>query len=101
MDPVAQGLAEHRETIDIMGGVKVWLRDLDEAWKKEAERAHVQVTQTDAYMTWDFDIAAPRQTVWEHFTVPGQNAAFCKSVFEQTDRRDADVGTGEIANRGY
>jgi uncharacterized protein YndB with AHSA1/START domain len=23
-------------------------------------------------VTWDFDIAAPRQTLWEHFTVPGQ-----------------------------
>ena len=30
------------------------------------------MTRADAYVTWDFDIAAPRQTVWEYFTVPGQ-----------------------------
>ena len=35
MDPVAQGLIEHRETIDIIGEVKLWLRDLDEAWQEE------------------------------------------------------------------
>jgi hypothetical protein len=43
MVPLAQGLIEHRETIDIIGDVKLWLRDLDEAWKKENERAHVEV----------------------------------------------------------
>ena len=43
IDPVAQGLAEHRETIDIIGDVKVWLRDLEEAWKKENESTRVEV----------------------------------------------------------
>ena len=60
MDPVAQGLVEHLETIDIIGDVKLWLRDLEAAWKKENERTHVEVTRADAYVTWDFDIAAPR-----------------------------------------
>ena len=29
-------------------------------------------TLADAYVAWDFDIAAPPQMVWEYFTVPGQ-----------------------------
>jgi len=53
MDPMAQGLVEHRETIDIIGDVKLWLRDLDQAWKKENERTHVEVTRADAYASWD------------------------------------------------
>ena len=72
MNPAAQGLVEHCEAIDIIGDVKLWVRDLEDAWKKENERTHVEVTRADAYVTWDFDIAAPRQRVWEHFTVPGQ-----------------------------
>ncbi|HLN08824.1 MAG TPA: hypothetical protein VK281_07690 [Xanthobacteraceae bacterium] len=72
IDPMAQGLVEHHETIDIIGDVKLWLRDLAEAWEKEDQRARTEVTRADAYLTWDFDIAAPRPTVWEHFTVPGQ-----------------------------
>ena len=32
MNPAAQGLVEHCETIDIIGDVKLWLRDLEEAW---------------------------------------------------------------------
>ena len=42
IDPVAQGLIEHCETIDIIGDVKLWLRDLEEVWKKENERTHVE-----------------------------------------------------------
>src|SRR6185437_7714958 len=34
VDPSAQGLVDHHETIDIIGDVKLWLRDLDDAWKK-------------------------------------------------------------------
>jgi uncharacterized protein YndB with AHSA1/START domain len=95
MDPVAQGLIEHRETIDIIGEVKLWLRDLDEAWKEENERRHVEVTRTDAYMAWDFDIAAPRQAVWEHFTVPGQRQKWwpADAVIEHSGNKRRGVGT--------
>jgi Protein of unknown function (DUF2652) len=72
IDPAAQGFVEHHETIDIIGDVKLWLRDLEEAWEKQNERTRIEVTRADAYLTWDFDIAAPRQTVWEYITVPGQ-----------------------------
>jgi hypothetical protein len=58
--PARAGLIEHRETVDIIGDVKVWLRDLGEAWSKEAEGARVEVTRQDAYAIFEFDIAAPR-----------------------------------------
>ena len=38
IDPAAQGLVEHHQTIDIMGDIKVWLRNLEEAWVKENEQ---------------------------------------------------------------
>ena len=57
-NPAAQGLVAHRETIDVIGEVKLWLRDLEEAWKEENARTHVEVTRADAYVTWEFDIAA-------------------------------------------
>ncbi len=72
IDPAAQGLTEHRETIDIIGDVKVWLRDLEASWNNENEANRVEVTREDAYAIFEFDIAAPRQTVWEYLTVPGK-----------------------------
>ena len=95
INPAAQALVEHRETIDIMGDVKLWLRDLEEAWKKENECTHVEVTQADAYMTWDFDVAAPRQTVWEHFTVPGQRQKWwpTEAIIENSSNRRRGIGT--------
>lgn len=95
IDPVAQGLVEHQEAIDIIGDVKLWLRDLDEAWKMENERTHVEVTRADAYMKWDFDIGAPRQIVWEHFTVPGQRQKWwpADAVIENSGNKRRGIGT--------
>src|SRR6201984_42499 len=95
MNPAAQGLVEHRETIDIIGGVKLWLPNLEEAWKKENERTHVEVTRADAYVTWDFDIAAPRRIVWEYFTVPGQRQKWwpADAIIETSGNRRRGIGT--------
>ena len=71
IDPVAQGLIEHREAIDIIGEVKCWVRDLEAAWAAENARQRHEVTRDQAAMVIEFDIAAPRPTVWEHFTQPG------------------------------
>jgi uncharacterized protein YndB with AHSA1/START domain len=71
IDPVVQGLVEHRESIDIIGEVKCWVRDLEEVWEKENDRQRNEVTRDKAASVLEFDIAASRPTVWEHFTLPG------------------------------
>ena len=95
IDPIAHGLLEHSETIDSIGDVKLWPCDLDEAWKRENERTHVEVTRAEAYMTWDFDVAASRQTVWEHFTVPGQRQKWwpADAIIENSGSKRRGVGT--------
>jgi uncharacterized protein YndB with AHSA1/START domain len=71
-DPSAQGLLEHQESIDIIGDVTCWVRDLQETWDTENDRQRNEVTREKAAMVLDFEIAAARQTVWEYFTQPGQ-----------------------------
>ena len=95
IDPAAQGLVEHHETIDIIGDVKLWLRDLEGAWRKENEQTRVEVTREDAYAIFDFDIAAPRQTVWEYLTVPGQWQKWWPTdgIIEHSGNRRRGVGT--------
>jgi hypothetical protein len=46
-------------------------------------------------VTWNFDIAAPRQTVWEHFTVPGQRQKWwpADGIVENSSRRRRGIGT--------
>src|SRR5271163_1422665 len=89
VDPVAQGLVDHGETINIIGDVTLWLRDLEEAWQKENEQTRVEVTRDDAYAILEFDIAAPRQAVWEYFTVPGQWQKWwpADGIIEHSDNR--------------
>ena len=95
IDPAAHGLVEHHETIDIIGDIKLWLRDLEAAWQKENEQTRVEVTREDAYAILDFDIAAPRQAVWEYLTVPGQWQKWWPTdgLVDQSSNRRRGVGT--------
>jgi uncharacterized protein YndB with AHSA1/START domain len=95
IDPAAQGLLEHHETIDIIGDVKLWLRDLKDAWEKENERTRAEVTRANGYVTWDFEIAASRPTVWEYFTVPGQRQKWWPTdgIIEKSGNGRRGVGT--------
>ena len=95
IDPVAQELTEHRETIDVIGDVKVWLRDLEAAWRNENDSTCVEVARGEAYVIFEFDIAAPRQTVWEYLTVPGQRGKWwpTDAIIENSGNGRRGVGT--------
>jgi Protein of unknown function (DUF2652) len=95
IEPAAQGLVEHHETIDIIGDVRLWLRDLEAAWQKENEQTRVEITREDAYAVLEFDIAAPRQVVWEYLTVPGQWQKWWPTdgLVEHSGNRRRGVGT--------
>jgi uncharacterized protein YndB with AHSA1/START domain len=94
VDPVAQGLIAHHETIDIIGEVKLWARDLEAAWKQEDAEIRTEVTRGDAYVMLEFDIAAPRQTVWEYLTVPGQKRKWWDADDIIEDSRKGRRGVG-------
>ncbi len=102
VDPAARGMTEHHETIDVIGDVKVWYRDLESAWRKEAGRQHLKVERPDAYIVWDFAIPAPRQTVWEHITVPGRWQQWwpADEIVEQSDGGRRGVGTSNHCMHG-
>jgi uncharacterized protein YndB with AHSA1/START domain len=70
IDPAAQGLTGHQEKIDIIGDVPCWVRDLETAWADDADRQRNEVTREKAAVVLEFDFAAPRQTVWDYFTIP-------------------------------
>jgi len=95
IDPAAQGLVEHREQIDIIGDVKCWVRDLEEAWKRENDSQRNEVTRDKAAMVIEFDIAAPRPVVWEHFTRPGLRTKWrgADEVREASESGRRGVGT--------
>ena len=95
IDPAAQGLVEHNETIDIIGEVKCWVRDLEEAWQKENTRHRLEVTREQAGVLLEFDIAAPRPTVWEHITHPAHRPKWqgADVVIENAPNGRRGVGT--------
>jgi uncharacterized protein YndB with AHSA1/START domain len=101
-DPAARGLLAHTETIDIFGEVQTWHRDLEAAWQQEETRGHRIVERNDAYIIWDFPIPAPRQTVWEYVTVPGQWAQwwFAETIIQDSENGRRGIGTTNHCTHG-
>jgi uncharacterized protein YndB with AHSA1/START domain len=95
VDPKAQGLVEHKESIDVIGEVKCWVRDLEEAWTKENDQKHNEVARDKALTVIECDIAAPRPTVWEYFIMPSQRPKWraADEVRETLARGRRGVGT--------
>ena len=79
IDPAAQGLLEHAETIEHIGETKCWVSDLEEAWTREVETARSLVQRAGAYMLIERDFAAPRQALWDLVTSPQHHARWQRS----------------------
>jgi Protein of unknown function (DUF2652) len=95
LDPAAQGFIAHHEIVNVIGDVTLWARDLEAAWRQEDARVRTEVTRVDAYAILEFDIAAPRQTVWEYLTVPGQWQKWwdADDIIEESGKGRRGVGT--------
>lgn len=95
IDAQAHGLAEHHETIDIIGEVKLWLRDLEEVWQRESAATRHEVTAAEAYLTLAHDFAAPRQVIWEYLTVPAERQKWwpAEAILEPTGKTRRGAGT--------
>jgi len=95
IDTASPGLVAHEETIDVIGPLRCWLRDLTNAWAEEKDRRRHLVTTKQAAHVIEFDIAALPPLVWEYFTVPGQRPKWraADEVREQVSAARRGVGT--------
>lgn len=75
-DPAAAGLREHRETYDIVGEIRGWVRDLEAAWLDEESRSQVGVTADDAVWSTSYTLAAPPAVAWDWITSPARRQAW-------------------------
>ena len=95
IDPAAQGLAEHDETIDVIGETKCWIRDLEQAWTRENETARIIVARDDALQVIERDFAAAPPAVWEFVTSPAHHTRWQRadSLVEATVKGRRGAGT--------
>jgi len=77
--PLAQGLAEHSEAIDVIGQTKCWIRDLEEAWTRENASKRTLVARDSAFRLIERRYAAPRPALWEFVTSPAHHARWQRS----------------------
>src|SRR5271163_313427 len=53
VDPAAQGLIAHHETIDIIGDVTLWVHDLEAAWRQNDAQTRTEVTRATRSPRWN------------------------------------------------
>ena len=95
IDPLEHGMIRHDETIDIIGEVRCWVRDLEAAWSEENERTRVRVEPEDAVVVFAAEVNAPRPTAWEYFIHPDHRPKWqgTERVDEKHDSGRRGVGT--------
>ncbi len=71
-DPIAAGLIEHRETIDIVGEVSGWVRDLEAVWQSAEASTDLVVGAAQSAWTTSFTFEGPPAVVWEWVTSPAR-----------------------------
>jgi hypothetical protein len=71
-DPGAAGLRSHTEEYEGVGEVTAWLRDLEEAWAAEKDRARVLVEAKAAAKVYEAVFEAPQPLTWEWITSPAR-----------------------------
>jgi uncharacterized protein YndB with AHSA1/START domain len=95
IDPAAQGLVAHNESIDVIGEVKGWVSDLEIAWRHDVETQRVLVPSEAALAVIDAHFDAPRAAVWEILTSPEHRPHWQHSdgVIEATSKGRRGAGT--------
>ena len=98
IDPNAQRLVEHSESIDILGELKCWISDLTDAWEAEKDRRRYLVTRNAAAHLFEFDLSANRQIVWDYFTSPGKRPKWrgADEVRETVKKESGRRGIGTV-----
>jgi uncharacterized protein YndB with AHSA1/START domain len=95
VDPAAQGFTGYTETIDIIGEVRVWLKDLHAAWAAEQNRQRILIAPEDATGVISYDMPAPPALVWEIATLPGRRKiwAHADDIIETAPKGRRGAGT--------
>jgi uncharacterized protein YndB with AHSA1/START domain len=76
LDPAGLGMVEHSETYEHVGGVGLWVQDLERRWREEDTRQRVRVEPGKGMYEVERDFSAPPQVVWEYVTTPGRRVAW-------------------------
>jgi hypothetical protein len=69
-DPAAQGLVEHRETIEMIGDVRLWIRDLDAVWAADQAGPSLAIPADQAWTVYGYSSPLPPAATWEFVTSP-------------------------------
>ena len=71
-DPAAAGLIEHRETYDVVGEIRGWVRDLEAVWQAAEDSAASVVPEARSAWTMSFTFDGPPAVAWEWITSPAR-----------------------------
>jgi len=90
IDPVAQGLHEHREQTDVAGEVSGWITDLEAVWQQSLAQARMTIPSGRLARTWTLESSAPPQLVFETLTSPTLRTSWDASI--DSIREDSPAG---------
>ncbi len=95
-DPAAAGLDRHEESIEHIGVVTTWVRDLTAAWAVELARKRERISDAGTFWKREIVLDGPPPLVWEYITSPirrPQISADITAVIESSPGGRRGAGT--------
>jgi uncharacterized protein YndB with AHSA1/START domain len=96
MDPKILGFVPHIEMFDDIGGVEVYIQDLNSRWAFEQERNRDYVTAAQSVHERSFETSVAPQMVWDYLTDPVKRPKWQTGVTEVLSTTEGRLGAGSI-----
>jgi hypothetical protein len=94
-DPKALGLIEHTEALDV-GGVIVYIENLEDRWKAHQESFAGVVTPETALGVYSGEVPLTPQEMWDWVTVPSKRLLWQVGLTEVREDVDGRRGVGTV-----
>lgn len=95
IDPASEAMVHHQETLTDLGGVSLWVKDMDPVYQARRDEGNVTYAEKEAVTTLEVEIEMPRELVWDYLNQSEfRNLVIQSDSYEVLARQAGKVGPG-------
>ena len=97
IEEATKEMVRHRETVDDLGEVAVWIKDMHPLYEARREADQITFNDQEILSTVETEIAMPPQLVWDYVNQSEfRNVLIGSDRYEVSDRVGGRVGVGSV-----
>jgi hypothetical protein len=90
-------MTPHKETIEHLGEVQVWVQDMHSVWEQKRSESQIEIPPERIADKLEIDIGIPPELVWDYLTQPKfRNILVGSDRQEITNRSNGRIASGSV-----